>query len=314
MILKEIKCPYCNAKIRTSNENAGQCVFCGKSFSDKEGNVREKRFKEPGCPNCGGEVRFSPKLQQFVCSHCESKFEFEPKTVGEKDDFASDYVVPFQKCEEDYVPKMVEALSKLPYIPDDIFENLTLYPAKSVYLPYYLYDGTYKADYSCSIGYDRTVTYYKDGIKKERTVTDWSPFSGNKTGSFWVLASASDSLKTKFKSATEKNFLECLTDESLMKDYSPLYMAGCAVEPYAYAMEKAYEERGKNQVSEIIENEIATSLPGDKVVSYFIWNICILIGAFFLGRGMEKYILEESRNKRTEQAKKFMENYTNKLK
>ncbi len=33
--------------------------------------------------------------------------------------------------------------------------------------------------FSCTIGYDRQVTYYDNGTKKTKTVTDWQPFNGS---------------------------------------------------------------------------------------------------------------------------------------
>ena len=47
--------------------------------------------------------------------------------------------------------------------------------------------------YSCSVGYDRNVTYYENGKQKTKTVTDWQPFSGTNSSTELVYVGNADS-------------------------------------------------------------------------------------------------------------------------
>lgn len=160
-----------------------------------------------------------------------------------------------------------------PYIPDDIFEELTLHKASSIYLPYYWFWGSFDSNYSVSVGYDRQETYteyenrYENGrtrrvaVEKTRTVTDWHPFSGRETGKFSVLPSASDVLPDDFKDMTEKGFV---INDDMLKKYSPIYANGFSIHPFAYSSDITYDKRGKKLINEVIEKRITASLPGDR--------------------------------------------------
>lgn len=134
------------------------------------------------CPNCGATLPAS-QLGKIECTYCGSTFS---NPLHDKDDeVLIKNIIPFDnKTQRDSVKEyLLQHLLYKDSVPQDIFEHLKLLPIEQYYLPMYLLDGEYRAEWSCTIVYSHTDRQGNEHV-------DYRPTSGVVTGDFTFLALA----------------------------------------------------------------------------------------------------------------------------
>ena len=80
--------------------------------------------------------------------------------------------------EEQFLREALLRLSLEKETPVDVLDS-KFEPIVTVEKEYLLVDVDVECSYTCSVGYNREESYYENGHRYTRTVTDWRPFSGN---------------------------------------------------------------------------------------------------------------------------------------
>lgn len=271
---KTITCTRCEADFSTaSNEAVVECPYCQEphfvtaaEFQNQqtESEILASRYESDisECHQCGAEMSFHVDKQQVACNFCGNSIDLsKTKRIRAA---RADKLVTFKAGESEFYDKALLHIAESDYVPLDIFRSIKLHETLGVFIPLYEYSGSYSADYSASIGYDRTEHYtaIENGktVSKSRTVTDWHPHSGSVSGVFQLNACAS-----KFLLEDEKYFVERLESSSFV-DNQEGYLLGFAVEPIRsdFDSDQLYEDRVKSRVNTIIDSDVDSSLPGDR--------------------------------------------------
>ena len=155
--------------------------------------AEEKTFelKQVICPACNKAITtFDANRLMTECPQCHSKL-VNPLVKPKKMAFP-DRIIPFKTKEEDFEKVMTTALVNQTYVPTDIFDIITADKVVQVYLPMYLYEGTYNASWACEYaeqGQQVNISRNLSGDKtlKTKTVTNWRPMNGNASGNFTRL-------------------------------------------------------------------------------------------------------------------------------
>ena len=152
------------------------------------------------------------KLTQLKCASCRStlsradKFETQIKcpycgTVNEltgvagEDIAAPERIIVFKTNKDDFGDAVCKYFVEQDYTVNDIFEKIHLENATPIYLPMYLFEGKYEADYKCDIGYietqQRFVRNFSDVITiKDKKITKWMPTAGTARDNYAFLSLA----------------------------------------------------------------------------------------------------------------------------
>ncbi|MBQ8374415.1 MAG: hypothetical protein IJX98_02435 [Clostridia bacterium] len=153
--------------------------------------------------------------------------------------------------------------------------------ASEIYWQFLLMQGRYDLKYKAEIGYDRTEQYwatekeYKNGqtyekkVLKERTVTDWQPYSGEDEGEAWSSSMIVNPMAEYFASGSDageysqtSRFETCLSKADRLGDIMSEYaQSGCDERPVA--------PTGTNRDNALLSGaaevaiNIKSKLPGD---------------------------------------------------
>jgi len=107
---------------------------------------------------------------------------------------APERMIVFKATKSDFGRAIGKFFVDQDYAVNDIFDRVQMDNVASIYLPMYLFEGKYEANYSCNIGYKEKelgVGGYS-GKVKERTVTKWRPANGTTKGNYAFLSLAFD--------------------------------------------------------------------------------------------------------------------------
>jgi hypothetical protein len=144
------------------------------------------------CANCSSKLARANKFETtIICPYCGTE-NHVTGTMSEEV-AAPERMILFKAAEADFERAIGKFFVDEDYTANDIFERCQMQNVASIYLPMYLYEGTYEANYSCNIGYRETaVGVGYDGKAKEKTVTKWRPASGTAKGNYAFLSLAFD--------------------------------------------------------------------------------------------------------------------------
>ena len=234
------------------------------------------------CKGCGATLEYSAKSESLRCTYCGTVAQI-PR-LGDDVPVDAAAIIPLTVEPKTLTALVYEHLAaeddasrigaKLDtYTPIDLIEQATITKKEQFYVPAYIYHGKYVAQWTASFGYDRREEYtvYENRrdsrgnvqsvpVTKVKTVTDWRPVNGTDTGQFSVMAYAGAQLGEATVDATQ--LVEEMCVDSLVPfDYS--YAAGIPMEPFATAVEDAYQARAESKVQQIVDESVRQHAQGD---------------------------------------------------
>lgn len=134
------------------------------------------------CPNCGNNVTLVAAFGEHVrCPFCHQQ-TLQPHVTYLQVPVAEDGLT-FSVTKADFCRHVVDKLVDTPYVPTDIFSTVSPQKMKRAYLPMYMYEGMFKAKWTCKV---QTQVVGNDGKK----LKEYKPSDGTASGTFFFLLSA----------------------------------------------------------------------------------------------------------------------------
>lgn len=138
------------------------------------------KFQQVICPSCKRPINtFNPNKLMAECPYCHSKL-VNP-LVKPKDVPMPSRIIPFSTTERDFEKALVDVLVNEKYVPTNIFDAISINSVMQIYVPMFVYEGTYNASWSC-----------QSAVEIDEKNTQWFPQSGMVTGSFSFLMLANE--------------------------------------------------------------------------------------------------------------------------
>lgn len=109
------------------------------------GNTEKEGMSVYSCNSCGAEVLVSNISGTAKCPYCENNLVFTEKFTN---DLRPDSIIAFKKTKEDAINGYYEFLhSKKRFLPRIFKNNNHIDEIQGIYVPYWVFDATFKADY-----------------------------------------------------------------------------------------------------------------------------------------------------------------------
>lgn len=222
-------------------------------------------LKEISCKSCGASLIFDPATQMSSCNFCGTKFEID---LAEKSNLVitPDKLFPFSITKDQFKNILLIWLSKGDYTPDDILTSSIFDEINGLYLPQYLYEGSYSGNWSASSGYKKTESYVvvvDSKVKtKKRKFTDWRPSNGQVANKYSILAFAGnlDVLPSTIASFMNQDTF----DKEDLKPFKSEYTSGFNIVPFDLDFENVWQSVGYKKAKELCLSDIKQRIPGDK--------------------------------------------------
>ena len=238
--------------------------------------MEAKQF-EHNCDKCGALLKFSPGEQSLVCEFCGTINKIERPDLQVAEVEQSEFLVPMSVDKNDLTSVTQSYMVTGDFTPDDLVQKATITRQFLYYVPTYIFQGSYQAQWTASFGYDRTEHYteyvsqaqhYSDGrhagykqvpVTKTKTVTDWRPMNGSDSGSFVVQVYAGSKLTP--------DIIKLVEDASLsgkITDFNKEFLVGFEVEKFVVTDDRAYADKAKSTVNAIIDANVKKHGQGDR--------------------------------------------------
>jgi len=231
------------------------------------------------CENCGAELEYEPSRQVLKCRHCDTETELlSPEAELLR---TADGIVPLT-VDKNRLHSAVEMyMASGEYTPDDLVETAKVAKLEMMYVPAYLFGGTFEANWTASFGYDHTEHYtvhekkYDYDLKmhvtrpvtKTKTVTDWHPQSGTASGSFHFIGYAGQSISSQ----NVRNLIENCSELTSGVNYSEAFTANIPVEPFTVSENDTFSSRIQERLNSQIASSVREHAQGDRQRDWH-WN------------------------------------------
>jgi phage FluMu protein Com len=220
------------------------------------------------CANCHSTLSRANNFEtQIKCPYCGTLNEVTGTTS--QNVAAPERVILFQTQEADFDHAICKFFVDQDYTVNDIFEKVHMENATPIYLPMYLFEGKYEANYSCQIGYRETQvsTNFSGDKLKEKTVTKWRPMSGTAKNNYAFLSLAFDG----------QEIIPELAEWTRTFPYDPITAQPFDVEklknfqilPHNMDKETTWHKWGAETIKDLAEQEAHRQLPGDEEIKDF---------------------------------------------
>jgi len=225
-------------------------------------------MKNITCTDCGLDM-YSEKGNISICPSCESK----NLRTEEKEFENSGLVTGSQVEKEEFLSSLKKYLITGMYTPDDIIEATKIIETVRLYIPFYHYEINYQGKWNASSGYDRTEEYtayetkyenrksYKVAVKKQRTVTDWSPTNGEVYGSTSINCIASAPF-------SEENIIDFIDDISIDNSPDNEQIESSLIISTHFSETDIFSKIGKYRLQSHVEHKGREMVPGDHVKDF----------------------------------------------
>ncbi len=135
--------------------------------------------KELACQDCGATTTIPADSLTHTCTFCGSNKVIQRQAA--QDILRPRFLIPF-KIEPDACQKIAsDWLGSSWMTPAALQKLAALAKFNGLYLPFWTFGATTRADWKAQVGHPRTERYYENGEWKTRTVTDWVWESGQAT-------------------------------------------------------------------------------------------------------------------------------------
>lgn len=225
---------------------------------------------EKNCAKCGGTVKFSPGSNTIRCEFCgeENRIEVPKVTLAVE----PDYIVPLAVDDKTLRASVQAYMSTGDMTPDDLLDTAVFTKCDLLYVPAFLYKGSYEAVWTASFGYDRQEQYtvyenkydydlkmnIRQPVTKTKTVTDWRPVNGNDQGTFTAAAYAGDGQPESVRGLIAE------MEWNEPKSFNKSFLLGFGAEDFKKDGETVYSESVKSRVNAIIDAGVRTHAQGDR--------------------------------------------------
>lgn len=258
-------CDHCGATEQIEGHERGRITAISElDFRDAvnatlaASDVFETRVSQ--CPNCGGQIEFSPDTHADECPFCATPVVTD---TGTQRHIKPKGVLPFALAEKQARDAMETWLGRLWFAPNGLADYARKgRKLQGIYVPYWTFDADTKSAYQGARGthYYETRTVMRDGKREQQRVrkTRWRNVSGRVSRFFDdVLVLASTSLPEKYTTALEP------WDLSSLEPYQPEYLAGFRAEAYTVEIEDGFA-RARAHMDRVIERDVRFDIGGDK--------------------------------------------------
>ena len=209
------------------------------------------------CPNCGRHIAsFNAFTGEAECPYCHQMVRTANALAVQRPVMQPELLIPFKTSLQDLGQRLVNALIKRRYVPNDIFNFLSAENAIKVYLPMYLYEGTFHSKWT---GVVRDRVTDSDG----RTSTERSYVRGTVRDSFAVMALACD--PDQLPSELAQFAKECPYVEGVAQPFNAAAVAAenvATAEPVTTA-EALWEQVGNAKVDDVIDKMVRHDAPSN---------------------------------------------------
>ncbi len=218
-------------------------------------------MQEPTCRGCGARLAYSAADQALKCDYCDTVTPIAQD--GEPEDGAPRLIVPLAVSEREVTRAVDTLLASGAYTPDDLLDRAVVTRREHLYVPVYVFEGSYEAVWTASFGYDRNEHYTEHETRTEngqtrtvpvtrtRTVTDWVPANGNDAGDFTVNGYAGGRLAGKAAELVETGTVFGRT-----RAYQPSFTSGLEVEAFQGGDDDVFARRARTRVDALIERNV----------------------------------------------------------
>ncbi len=259
----EFKCPQCGAATAYSAEDGGlTCSHCGyyeapeksvvgRAASQFEFTVETmqraaqgwgEQRNELACQACGAITTIPADSLAHTCPFCGSNEVLQRQAA--QDVLRPRFVIPF-KIEAEACRGITSQWLGSSWMTPAALQNLAAIAAfNGVYLPFWTFSATTRADWKAQVGHTRIEHYYENGEMKTRTVTDWVWESGHATLDIQDLVQPGTARLSARLLKEVKTF-----NLSDLAPYEPKYLAGLQAQAYDVPLEKAWEA-GRQEMRE----------------------------------------------------------------
>jgi len=224
---------------------------------------------EVACPSCSAPVQHLTGAAFTQCPYCEATLTTARESRPTQAPAGT--LAPFTVSVEDFRRTLLEWLVQGEYTPDDLLQQMLVRDHTGIYVAFYEFSGSYRADWNASAGYRRRESYtdtqsrFHDGewlqesVLRQRTVTDWQPASGVARDEFQVLCAAG-----KLVEGPLAGFCEVRAAGSAGE---PLETAHQHIDGYLLEAprpaEECFEQRGRAQLDQVVRQKVLSRIPGD---------------------------------------------------
>lgn len=244
-----------------------RALFVGKS--SREGPSYMSLTKTV-CGSCGAIFLSSEKTAQKDCNFCGARLS---ETKGALTDLViPDAIIPFGVDREAYRKKMFTWLCDGEYTPEDILAESKFSDVLGIYIPIYVFSGTFDGTWAASSGYKRKEDYYETNsegkeVRKTREVTDWRPSSGSASGTFNVRCYAGGTEGKWIDKLQALGLeLECVmqqSDEGLEREFEEESLNGVNMLEYLQGAEAIWTEQGESDAEGDAISAASEMVPGE---------------------------------------------------
>lgn len=158
------KCPNCGGELVFDPETQKyKCGYCLSEFTDTEAEQANAKARDASrqtdteeaagessavvytCPNCGAELLTDGTTAATFCFYCHSPVVLSGRVSGK---YLPDRILPFAIDRKDAVDRFLRHVKRKIFIPGDFFSRSQIEKVTGVYFPYWLYGGSFDADYN----------------------------------------------------------------------------------------------------------------------------------------------------------------------
>lgn len=277
------KCPQCGAPTGFDIREGGlSCPHCGYFAPPKEKIVgkaaEQSEFtlsavqagsptngwgedrNELSCQQCGAVVTVPVENLTHTCPFCGSN-----KVIQRQADqgiLRPKFLIPF-KVKPDVCKAIAHQwLGSSWMTPSSLQQVAAIGAFTPIFLPFWTFTATCDADWRAEVGHDRTETYYENGERKTRTVTDWRWKNGNVRNTYHDLLISG----TKRHSLVLLNRLKSY-DLDALTPYAAEFLAGMHAQAYDIPLEEAWES-GREQMRESSRQACLRDADGDHIRNF----------------------------------------------
>ncbi len=273
--LSNYQCPNCSGPLKWNPElQKLHCEYCGSSFTQEEveSYFKEKEdqaaqagleytqnvsdwtdeeaahMREYNCPSCGAQLFADEVTAVTTCPYCNNPTVIAEQFKAKK----PEYVLPFQLTKEQAKERLAQYYQKKPFLPHQFANKNHIEEIKGVYVPFWLYDGTFEADtrYEC--------TRSRQHQHGDEIITETDHFQVYRSGSLEfqkIPADASSKMPDEYMDAIEPFEYDKLTK------FSSSYMAGYMADSYDVTAEEN-QERVDTRMQQTTLDEMSASVIG----------------------------------------------------
>ncbi len=231
------------------------------------------------CPNCQSNVTTFGRFEGEVeCPFCHQR-AFNP-TVTTKKVTTPDSIIPFKVDEKHFRQAMIEALIETDLVPTNILNIINPSSITKAYLPIYLYEGTFRAEWSGFTTYKQKIAHVSSDGKSvnNQSVTRHRTVNGVSSNTFSLFSIAYDGNDVPKE-------LKCFADSfpltlEMMREYNSQYHDGSVTYTLAADSNSSaiWGKRAQPRVEQIANDFISQQLSPQRVEDLSVTSTEQLIG------------------------------------